>query len=145
VLLTRLDADGTRQVEPVQVVADVPPIEGLIGVRDPFVFEHGGRRWAIQGAGVREGAASVPTLRLSCCADLERWELVGSRLPGAHPVAVERATGDLWECPQLVPREGRWVLLLSRWRLTDRAEVCTGQVDYLVGDLVDGADGTPRF
>ena len=123
----------------------MPPIEGLIGVRDPFVFEHGGRRWAIQGAGVREGDDFVPTLPLYSCDDLERWELVGSLLRGDHPVAVEHATADLWECPQLVPLEGRWVLLLSRWRHPDRAEVSTVQVDYLVGDLVDGADGTPRF
>src|SRR5699024_11479578 len=38
VLAARLDADGTRQIEPARVVAGVPSIEGLIGVRDPFVF-----------------------------------------------------------------------------------------------------------
>ena len=145
VLVARLDADGTRQIEPARVVAGVPSIEGLIGVRDPFVFHHGGRRWALQGAGVRAGDRFVPTLPLSSCDDLDRWELVGTLLDGEHPVAAEHAPADLWECPQLVPLDGRWVLLLSRWRHPDRADVSTIQVDYLVGDLVDAEDGTPRL
>jgi beta-fructofuranosidase len=145
VIVSRLDASGTRLVEPGVVAADVPQIPGLIGVRDPFVFHHGGRRWAIQGAGVRGGDGYVPTLPLYACDDLERWEHVGTLLHGDDPIAAEHAPADLWECPQLVQVGQRWVLLLSLWRHPDHAEVSTIQVNYLVGDMVDEADGTPRL
>ncbi len=44
-----------------------------------------------------------------------------------------------------MPVGGRWVLLLSRWGHPSTHERSTLQVDYLVGDLVDGPDGAPRF
>ena len=145
VVVSRLDGSGTRLLAPGRVVAEVPQIDGLFGVRDPFVFEAGGRRWAIQGAGARDGDRRVPTLPLYACDDLDRWEHVGSLLDGDDPVAAEHAPADLWECPQLVPVGRRWVLLLSRWLHPDHAEVSTIQVDYLIGDLVEGAGGAPRF
>ena len=145
VVVSRLDGSGTRLLAPGRVVAEVSQIDGLFGVRDPFVFEAGGRRWAIQGAGARDGDRRVPTLPLYACDDLDRWEHVGSLLDGDDPVAVEHAPADLWECPQLVPVGRRWVLLLSRWLHPDHAEVSTIQVDYLIGDLVEGAGGAPRF
>ena len=145
VLVARLDASGTALVRPGVVAAEVPEVPGLVGVRDPFVFTHGGKRWGIQGAGVREGGELVPTLLLYSCEDLERWELVGTLLHGDDPVAAEHAPADLLECPQLVPVGGRWVLLVSRWGHPDTHECSTLQVDYLVGDLVDGPDGAPRF
>lgn len=145
VIVSRLDAAGTSLVEPGVVAADVPEIEGLIGVRDPFVFHHGGRRWAVQGAGIREEGGYVPALLLHAADDLERWEQVGTLLRGDDPVAAAHAPADLWECPQLVQVGERWVLLLSLWRHPDHAEVSTIQVNYLVGDLVTEADGTPRL
>ncbi|MGP9536460.1 glycoside hydrolase family 32 protein [Brachybacterium sp. AOP43-C2-M15] len=145
VIVSRLDASGTGLVEPGTVVADVPAIEGLLGVRDPFVFTHGGRRWAIQGAGVRESGGYVPTLPLYSCDDLEQWELVGSLLHGDDPIAAEHAPADLWECPQLVELDGHWVLLLSLWRRPETHDPSTIQVNYLVGDMESDGDGVPRF
>lgn len=145
VLVTRLDESGTELVRTGVVAAEVPEVPGLIGIRDPFVFTYGGKRWGIQGAGVREGGRFVPTLLLYSCEDLENWELVGTLLHGDDPVAAEHSPADLWECPQLVPVGGRWVLLLSRWGHPSTHERSTLQVDYLVGDLVDGPDGAPRF
>ena len=138
VLVTRLDESGTELVRTGVVAAEVPEVPGLIGIRDPFVFTYGGKRWGIQGAGVREGGRFVPTLLLYSCEDLENWELVGTLLHGDDPVAAEHSPADLWECPQLVPVGGRWVLLLSRWGHPSTHERSTLQVDYLVGDLVDG-------
>jgi beta-fructofuranosidase len=145
VLVARLDPRGIEVVRPGTVAAEVPEVPGLIGVRDPFLFEHGGKRWGVQGAGVREEGGFVPTLLLYSCEDLERWELVGTLLHGDDPVAAEHSPADLWECPQLVEVDGRWVLLLSRWGHPSTHERQTLQVDYLVGDLVEEADGTPRF
>lgn len=145
VLVARLDESATELVEPGVVAADIPPIPGLIGVRDPFVLTLGGRRWAIQGAGIREDDEHVPAILLYACDDLEHWEYVGPLLRGDDPVAAEHAPADLWECPQLVEIDGRWVLLLSLWRHPDRAERSTIQVNYLVGDLVSGADGIAQF
>ncbi len=149
VLVARLDPSGTELVRPGVVAAEVPEVPGLIGIRDPFVFTHGGRRWGVQGAGAREDRELVPMLLLYACEDLERWELVGPLLRGDDPVAAEHAPADLWECPQLVPLDGRWVLMVSRWGHPDTHERSTLQVDYLVGDLVDGAadvqGAAPRF
>ena len=145
VLVARLEETAAELVEPGVVAADIPPIPGLIGVRDPFVLTLGGRRWGIQGAGIREGDGYVPAILLYSCDDLERWEYVGQLLRGDDPVAAEHAPADLWECPQLVEVDGRWVLLLSLWRHPDRGGRSTIQVNYLVGDLTQDSDGIPRF
>jgi len=145
VMLARLDSTGTSLERPGEVVAGIPSVEGLIGVRDPFVFAYGGRRWAIQGAGARTADGFLPSLPLYSCDDLEEWQHVGSLLDGDHPVAEEHASADLWECPQLVPIGGRWVLILSLWRHPETHARSTVQVNHLVGDLVDGPDGAPRF
>ena len=116
VIVARLDQAGVVLVDPGRVVAEPPAIDGLHGVRDPFVFTHGGHRWAVQGAGVRRGDGNLPLLPLYSCDDLGQWEHVGTLLDGDDPVAAEHAPADLWECPQLVPVDGRWVLLLSLWQ-----------------------------
>lgn len=145
VMVSRLDQSGTSLERPGEVVAEIPAVEGLIGVRDPFVFAHGGRRWAIQGAGVRTAEGFLPSLPLYSCDDLDSWEHVGTLLDGGDPLAAEHAPADLWECPQLVPVDGRWVLILSLWRHPETHARSTVQVNHLVGDLVDGSDGVPRF
>ena len=145
VMLARLDSSGTVLERPGEVVAGIPAVEGLIGVRDPFVFTHGGRRWAVQGAGARTADGFLPSLPLYSCDDLEEWQHVGSLLEGDDPVAAQHASADLWECPQLVPVGDRWVLILSLWRHPETHARSTVQVNHLVGDLVDGPDGTPRF
>jgi beta-fructofuranosidase len=145
VIVARLDQAGTALADPGRVVAEPPTLEGLIGVRDPFVFTHGGHRWAVQGAGVRRGDGHLPLLPLYSCDDLGHWEHVGTLLDGDDPVAAEHAPADLWECPQLVPVDGRWVLLLSLWSAGGDDDRPVNSVVHLVGDLVDGPDGAPRF
>ncbi|PMC76155.1 glycoside hydrolase family 32 protein [Brachybacterium sp. UMB0905] len=145
VIVARTDPSAAELIDPGRVVAEIPEVEGLIGVRDPFLFEHDGRRWAVQGAGVREGGGFVATLLLYDAEDLEDWRLVGTLLHGDDPVAQEHAPADLWECPQLVKVGERWVLLLSLWRHRENGDEGPVQVNHLVGDLVTTDDGTPRF
>lgn len=115
VLVARADRPLEQLVDPGRVVAKVPRIPGLIGVRDPFVFEFEGWRWAIQGAGVRGENGVTPVILLFSCDDLEQWEYVGELLRGDDPVAAEHAPAELWECPQLVRVGQQWVLMLSLW------------------------------
>jgi beta-fructofuranosidase len=67
--------------------------------------------------------------------DLRTWGYDGLVLtmPPGGPVE----TGPVWECPQLVEVDGRWVLLVSV-QLPDRDEVTCSHVQWFVGDF----DGT---
>ncbi|GGX28349.1 glycoside hydrolase family 32 protein [Streptomyces lomondensis] len=107
------------------------PPEGLdvTMFRDPFVFRHDGRRWALVGAGHADG---TPSVLLYDCDDLSDWRFAGVLLDGRDPAARaafgDRATG--WECPQLyATRGGDWVLVVSLW---DGNPWTTG---YLTGRL----------
>ena len=79
-------------------VVDGPP-DGLdvVMFRDPFVFRHGGRRWALVGAGHADG---TPSVLLYDCEDLKTWRFAGVLLDGRDPVAAKiggpAVTG--WEC-----------------------------------------------
>lgn len=122
-----------------EVVAATPAEVAVM--RDPFVLHHGGRRWAVLGAGL---AGGEPALVLYAVDDATAWSYEGVLLTpsgDADPAGVLEGArpADVWECPQLVPADGRWVLVLS---LHDRGVL--GQVVACVGDLVDD-DGRPRF
>lgn len=147
VMVARTSEDMTEVVEEGHVVADVPDGRRLLGVRDPFVVEAFGRRFAIQGAGNlgESGDSATPELLLYSCDDLEQWELLGTLLTGDDPIAAEVAPAEIWECPQLVQIGEDWVLLLSLW---DRQGASTAQTDrtvYLVGSLEQDEQGLPRF
>ncbi|WP_152352094.1 glycoside hydrolase family 32 protein [Brachybacterium subflavum] len=154
VMLARTSADMTEILEQGHVVADVPGDLRLLGVRDPFVFEAVGHRYAIQGAGILDAADAVgdddaasatPALLLYGCDDLESWELLGTLLTGEDPVADEIAPAEIWECPQLVQVDGDWVLLLSLWDRRGHAEGRSPRTVHLVGALEQDERGHPRF
>ncbi|HYI52539.1 MAG TPA: glycoside hydrolase family 32 protein [Microlunatus sp.] len=109
-------------------------------VRDPFVFSHGGHRYAVQGAGHHHGD---PQLLLYGCDDLNVWTPLGPLLTIDDPVAATVAPANIWECPNLFQLGGRWVLLLSQWRHVDGTHELAG-VRHLVGDLQQ-SDGGLRF
>ncbi len=117
-----------------RVVARTP--EEVEVMRDPFVLEHEGRRLAVLGAGLPGGE---PAVLLYEVRPPDRWEHLGVWLRGSDDVLAAAGPADVWECPQLVPVAGRWVLVLS---LHDRGEL--GPVVACVGDLVD-EEGVPRF
>jgi len=106
-------------------------------VRDPFIFVHEGRRYAIQGAGDPLEPARV---LLYSCDDLKHWIELGTLLTADDPVAAEVAAANIWECPSLVQIDGQWVLLLSLWLLDDTVHRLAG-VRYLLGDLVPHDQG----
>lgn len=138
VILQRGDAQETRWTPVPGTVADVPEEPGLFGLRDPFLLELDGRRYAVQGAGLaRPDGTHVPAILGWDATDLEDWRYLGPVLTGEHPVAAEHAPAQLWECPQLVPVDGRWVLMLSLWSIAEGpgAGRDTDAVTFLHGDL----------
>jgi beta-fructofuranosidase len=113
-------------------VKGISTASGMDEVRDPFVFVHEGRRYAVQGAGQPAGC---PELVLYGCDDLTRWTELGALLTTDDPIAAEVAPANIWECPNLVRIDGQWVLLVSLWRPADATHELAG-VRYLLGDLV---------
>ncbi|MEU1405410.1 glycoside hydrolase family 32 protein [Streptomyces sp. NPDC005728] len=120
---------------PRPVVAGPPTGHDVVMFRDPFVFRHAGRRWALVGAGHADG---TPSVLLYDCDELTDWRFAGVLLDGRDPVTAD-AFGDKavgWECPQLYEtRGGDHVLVVSLW---DGTPCTTG---YLTGRLEAGEDG----
>jgi beta-fructofuranosidase len=100
--------------------------------RDPFIFVHEGRRYAVQGAGQPSGRARV---LLYGCDDLRYWTELGPLLSTDDPIAAEVAPANIWECPNVVRVDGQCVLLVSLWRRSAGVDQLAG-VRYLLGDLV---------
>jgi beta-fructofuranosidase len=137
VLLARSDRAMLRWQQDHSSVVGMPNDPEITDVRDPFVFRYGGRRYAIQGAGHKEGR---PQVLLYGCDDLTRWTELGPLLTDDDPLAAKVAAANIWECPNLALVDGRWVLVLSLWRSVDGVHQLSG-VSYLVGDLVPDGDG----
>ena len=118
-------------------VTGISAVLGLDEVRDPFVFVHEGRRYAVQGSGQPSGR---PRLLLYGCDDLTCWSELGTLLSTDDPIAAEVAAANIWECPNLVQVDGHWVLLVSLWHGPNGVRQLAG-VRYLVGDLVAQGQG----
>jgi beta-fructofuranosidase len=122
---------------------DEAPVTGISStpgpdeVRDPFVFIHDGRRYAVQGAGQAGGS---PRLLLYGCDDLTRWTELGTLVTTDDPIAAQVASTEMWECPNLVHIDGQWVLLLSLCHMSAGFAGLRG-VRYLIGDLVAHGPG----
>ena len=106
-------------------------------MRDPFLFVHEGKRYALQGAGQLSGR---PQLLLYGCDELTHWTELGMLLSVDDPIAAEIANANIWECPNLFQVDGQWVLLLSLWRRKDGIDLLAG-VRYLLGDLLANGRG----
>lgn len=145
VVRMRLDRETGAPAEGPAVVADIPAELDLIGVRDPFLFEHDGRRWALQGAGIRKGDDVVPAVLLYSCDDLGDWTYLRTLLTGDDPVAKENIDAEIWECPQFVPVGDRWYLMVSLWFREEVVPGSTTDVAYVAGQLRTGEDGAPEF
>ncbi|MDQ0406811.1 glycoside hydrolase family 32 protein [Streptomyces sp. NPDC000349] len=120
----------TWRTLPEPVVSGPPPGLDVTMFRDPFVLRHGGRRWALVGAGHADG---TPSVLLYACDDLTSWRFAGVLVDGHDPVA-QKAFGDGavgWECPQLFEGEGGdWTLVMSLWDGSPLSTV------YLTGRLL---------
>ncbi|MEE1620081.1 glycoside hydrolase family 32 protein [Zafaria sp. Z1313] len=117
--------------QPGRLATGMPPGEPFTDVRDPFVFHHGGRRYAIQGAGSPGGD---PAILLYDATVLDDWVYLGTLLDSTDPLAARLAPANIWECPQLLEIDGTWVLILSLWR-NDGGEHRLSGVSYLHGAL----------
>lgn len=140
VVLARSDRRLLHWEQDRDPVAGVPTGLGVTEVRDPFVFEHNGRRYAVQGAG---SVGGPPSLVLHECDDLRWWQERGTLLVGDDPVAAPLAPADIWECPSLVRIGVDWVLVLSLWRRREGYDELAGS-RWFVGELLDEPVG-PRF
>jgi len=126
----------------VRIATGMPEGEAVTDVRDPFLFTHRGHRYALQGAGSPDGD---PAVLLYDAEDLDDWRYLGRLLDSGNASAWQIAPAEIWECPQLVQVDGRWVMLLSQWRWVDGKHLLSG-VSYLLGDLVDNDGALPfRF
>jgi beta-fructofuranosidase len=109
----------------------VPPTDlDLAEFRDPVVL-HDGTAWRMVVGGGTSGGTGVALSWTS--PDLESWTYDGilASRPGSERDPVW--TGTAWECVQLFPLDGRWVLLVSVWdKDVTQYEACA------VGDLEGG-------
>lgn len=127
-LVVRGDRDAATWGPDRVVAAPMPSDPRLSVVRDPFLFEVGGRRWALQGAGYTDTGGA---LLLYDADDLDAWDELGVLITTDDPVAAGLPACDAWECPQLVPVGDDWVLIMSLWR----RDAPHRGVGYLVGTL----------
>lgn len=132
VALARSDRSMIRWQQDELPVSGISRTSEIDEIRDPFIFVHDGRRYAVQGAGQPYGQ---PRLQLYGCDDLSRWTELGTLLSTDDPIAAGVAPADIWECPNLVQLDGRWVLLISLCHVSASGGRPTG-VRYLLGDLV---------
>ena len=133
-----LDDDLDTWSAPV-VVAHEPVGAGVLAMRDPYPFEHGGRRWALLGAAMTDGSAAVLLLGAD---DPLAWTYEGVwASPALQPLLAEVAPADVWECPQLarVGDDDVLVLSLQTDRRLEDVVHAVGRVD------TDPATGRPRF
>ncbi len=100
-----------------QAVIPAPP-KGMkvAGFRDPAPWKSGEWWYVAIGSGVLGQGGKVLLYRSK---DLRHWEYLhvvasgkGTRKQAANPVAV----GDMWECPDLFPLDGKHVLIYSSMR-----------------------------
>ncbi|WP_164860150.1 glycoside hydrolase family 32 protein [Actinomyces wuliandei] len=117
------------------VVGHTPDADGVAVMRDPFVLEHAGRRLAVLGAGLDDGAPAVLMFDRS---DELSWRYSGV-LVADDPVLRAVGEADIWECPQLFPLGGCWVLIVSL-----QVGGMLDTVAAAVGDLVEEG-GSWRF
>lgn len=134
--------------DPEAAVMDRPPeADDLAVFRDPFVWRTDDGFRMLVGAGYRDGTGAVLVYRSP---DLRSWTPLGPLCTAADPVLQGRDTGDAWECPQLLRRGDRGLLVVSVWRHQggpDRVECVSGVLggDRLEPERVTRLDHGPDF
>ena len=117
-------------VQETEPVASRP--EGLDAVRDPFIVEVEGRRWALQGAGTADGRAPSSSTRAMTCTPGTTGAC--SSCP-TIPWPPSTAPAVIWECPQLVQVDGTWVVMVSPLIGEQGTPLSFDRVAWLAGDL----------
>lgn len=132
VAIARSDRELLTWRQSDQGVIGPPADRRLTETRDPYVFNFGSHRYAVQGTG---GPDAEPAILLYGCDDLDHWSELGVLLDYTDPLAREVAESVTWECPNLFPLDGSWVLVLACSQHGDLASI------YLIGDLEASAGG----
>jgi beta-fructofuranosidase len=113
-----------------------PPAElDATNFRDPCIFRHDGQWVMVVGAGTRPGVGAVVQFT---SADLLTWDYTGVLCERSATDTEPLWTGAMWECPQLFPLGGAWVLVISVWDHNMLHHVVAATGDY------DGRRFTPR-
>ena len=106
------DGDLTRwQKQPEPAISAPPAGLGSLGFRDPYAWRDGDRWLCVMGAGDPGTAKAL----LYASADLTSWTYLGPLLERTSDPADPDFTGEMWECPFVVPVDGRTVLGASVW------------------------------
>ena len=113
---------------PDAVMARPPEAEDLAVFRDPFVWRVGDGFRMLVGGGYRDGTGVA---LLYGSSDLLSWTPLGPFCSASDPVADRRDTGEAWECPQLLIRDDRALLVISAWRVDGGPS----HVEYVAGRL----------
>lgn len=142
VCLARPAPGALRWAPHPEAVMQRPPEGAELAVfRDPFVQVVDGGYRMLVGGGYRDGTGVVLQYRSQ---DLVTWTAMGPFCTAADCVVSGRDTGDAWECPQLLVRGDRGLLIISAWRHgsgPSHVEYVTGQ---LAGDRLE-PDGAGRL
>ena len=141
VLLACSDRDLGSWQQDDHAVLPMPDDPRFTDVRDPYLLDFGGHRWAVIGAGDHDAHPAVLAYLVD---DLSNWVPAGTLFDHTDPVAAQLGTSNVWECPNLVRVGDRWVLIISFWNL-DGATGGHADVRYLVGDLELTDDLQLRF
>ena len=97
--------------------------------RDPKVWEHGGKYYAVVGS--RNKAETIGQVLLFESEDLENWSFksIAARAQGNQ--------GDMWECPNFAQIDGQDVLILSPMNVKPEGKkfLNAQQSGYMIGRL----------
>lgn len=94
------------------VVAEAPSDLEIIAYRDPFIMAEGSGWRMFVGAATADGTAMALSYTST---DLETWAYDGITLQRSTNEVDPVWMGALWECPQFLQIDGRWIMISSVW------------------------------
>jgi sucrose-6-phosphate hydrolase SacC (GH32 family) len=111
-----------------------PPADSEAGFRDPDVFrDPADGRWKMV---IGSGHNGHGRAQLYSSTDLRTWQYAGVLAEG------DGSTGGMWECPNLFPLGGKWVLMVAA-NSTDYAYVGTYDGAHFTAEKVTRIDAGP--
>lgn len=128
-LATSRDQGETFQKYQGNPIITQPPPGASADFRDPRVLEHAGRYYMLLGSSLGGGAwhQGEGCAQLYRSDDLLDWQYVGI------PLRSGGALGTMWECPDLFPLGGKWVMTFSpMFNGASKAVYLVGDMDFEV-------------
>lgn len=112
-ILTALgDENGANFGPPMQVLNDPDPSEDIRMLRDPFVWSDADGWHMAVGCVGRGGLAAIRHYRSGDGLD---WRFEGHLAELQRTLLDGVDTGEGWECPQILPVDGREIALVCSW------------------------------